>query len=63
MKFYLRVRGRRIGALGLAQNFQVSVEALDYESARLRLYEKFEHISSVEQIVPHCEMVSLEDFK
>lgn len=51
-QFQFVFNAREIGALGIWQRFCVTVEADDEESARLKLYDKYEHISvqSVRQI-------------
>lgn len=46
--FLFRIRARKLGAIGLLDYFMVRVNAVNYESARLKLYETYEHISIVE---------------
>jgi hypothetical protein len=44
IKFY----GRRVGAIGIFSSCEETVEARSPEAAKLKLYNSFEHISSIE---------------
>lgn len=50
MKYKIKFIGRQIGAIGKFYNHTVIVEANSEEEARLKLYDKFEHISMTETI-------------
>jgi hypothetical protein len=39
--------GRRVGAIGIFQRYNITVKAPSWEEARMCLYEKYEHISEL----------------
>jgi len=44
MKYQVSFRGRRVGAIGVFQDFRIEVEADSPEEVERKLYEKYEHI-------------------
>lgn len=45
MRYQFRLYGRKAGAIGAFSHFTATVEAPNYETAVLKLYEEYEHIS------------------
>lgn len=43
-KFRIIFDGREIGSIGVFSEFSVEVVAMNFEEARKKLYDKFEHI-------------------
>ena len=48
MQYKAKFMGRKINAGGVFYEIETTVEGADTESARLNLYERYEHISKLE---------------
>ncbi len=51
MKYVIEFNAKRVGAIGRSCRFSVLVEAPDPDTARMKLYEDYEHIS-IDKIRP-----------
>lgn len=45
--YRIKFKGRRIGAIGITEKFEETVQAENEEKAILKLYDKYEHISII----------------
>lgn len=43
-------KGRLVGAIGIFEQFRDTVEAFNYEEARIKLYDKYEHITDLKLV-------------
>lgn len=43
-KFRIIFEGRKVGSIGIFSIFSVEVMAYDFDEARLKLYDEFEHV-------------------
>ena len=49
-KYKIKFVGRKLGAIGICCKYEVVVESQDPESAKLKLYDNFEHITIIGEI-------------
>lgn len=54
IRYYAKFNGRQVGAIGRFHTISTTVEAEDLERAKLALYERYEHITSLRLIGCPC---------